>query len=291
MNQPSSTSPAVRVLPWVVRAGWVAVGVLGSTAIGDAVDGRSAAVRAVALWGSAVLWLAGVAAVALGSTVSLAAARVIVPVAVPASIAAWVAGASASVSAAAIGTALVTTVVLFSGEVGQAFVQASAYGHEQRFPLRPPPAYLTAGVVAWVLAAGGILAGPLLLASRNWLLGVPVTALAAIAVFAWPRWYRLARRWLVIVPAGVVIHDHLVLAETVMIRRIDVAAVGLAPADTDAADLTGLAPGHALEIRTTQAVTAIYAGTPSEPRGRAIHLTACLVSPTRPGRALAAATA
>jgi hypothetical protein len=93
----------------------------------------------------------------------------------------------------------------------------------------------------------------------------------------------------VLVPAGLVLHDPVVLGETLMIRRSDVARVGLAPAGTEAADLTGPATGHAIEVGTTVAVTALLAPTRQQPRGRAIHLTAFLASPTRPGRTLHAA--
>jgi hypothetical protein len=40
---------------------------------------------------------------------------------------------------------------------------------------------------------------------------------------------------------------------------------------------------------TAAATTLILAATPSAPRGQAIHFTACLVAPTRPGQVLAAA--
>jgi hypothetical protein len=71
-----------------------------------------------------------------------------------------------------------------------------------------------------------------------------------------------------------------------MLRRSEIAALHLAPADTTAADLTGPASGHAIEIVTHESVTAILAASAHEPSGKAIHLTACLVSPSRPGHAL-----
>jgi hypothetical protein len=101
----------------------------------------------------------------------------------------------------------------------------------------------------------------------------------------------LSQRWFVVVPVGLVVHDHLVLAETMMLRRQEIRTLRLARADTEAADLTGPAAGHAVEIVTTEPVTAIRAARPSVPRGSAIHLTACLISPSRPGRALRAAGA
>lgn len=286
MTTPAAPTLAARLLVWAARVAWVGVGWLGASVLDEALADRSGATALQ--WAAGAVWLAGVLVLAVPAVATLAAARVIVPVAVPA-LALAAGRADATEVAAAIAAALVATVVLFTGEVGELFVQASAYGAERRFPLRPPPGYLAAAVLAWLLAATGLLVGPLLVADGNWVLGLPVTALVAVAVFAWPRWYRLARRWLVVVPAGLVVHDHLVLAETVMIRRIDVASVELAAADTEALDLTGPAPGHALEIRTTSSVTAILHGTPKNPRGTAIHLTACLVAPTRPGRALAGA--
>ena len=63
-------------------------------------------------------------------------------------------------------------------------------------------------------------------------------------------------------------------------------AVGDAPADTEAADLTGNALGRALEIRLTDASTVVLAGSPSKPGGTALHVRSILVSPTRPGRVI-----
>ena len=135
-----------------------------------------------------------------------------------------------------------------------------------------------------------MIAGPLLLSTERWARGsvLSVVAIAGTA-WAWPRWHRLSRRWFVLVPVGVVVHDHLVLAETLMVRRQELMTLRLAPATTDAADLTGPAPGHAIELLTRESVTAIVAATPATPNGTVIHLTGCLVSPTRPGRLLAAA--
>jgi hypothetical protein len=93
----------------------------------------------------------------------------------------------------------------------------------------------------------------------------------------------------VLVPTGVVVHDQLVLGETLMIRRNELAALRLAPAGTEALDLTGPAAGHAVEIVTRDSTTAILAATPKTPRGRVVHFTACLVSPSRPGQLLGAA--
>ncbi|MEO6571354.1 MAG: hypothetical protein ABIO83_07380 [Ilumatobacteraceae bacterium] len=289
-----ATAPIERWVPWVLRAVWVAVLVLGGQAIDavvtTAVEPSGVPVAAVVRFGGAAVWLLGVAAMAIPSVVGLTATRAVVPVAVPFSVVVWAAGAPAVDGALFVAVAALATVVASSGELGRAFVQASAYGDEDRHLLRPPAAYLLAVLVSWaIVAACGISAGALL-AHRQWIVGgiLGVAAVAA-AVWSWPRWHRLSRRWFVVVPVGVVVHDQLVLGETLMLRRRELAALHLAPATTDAADLTGPAGGHAIEIVTSEPVDVIFAATPREPTGRTIHMTACLVGPTRPGRALASA--
>lgn len=235
------------------------------------------------------MWLVGVIAMAAASVVTLTGVRLVVPIALPVTIGAWAFGAASGIGALAVGLSAAAASMACSAEFGRAFAQASAYGHEQRYPLRPPPAYLLAALVAWVLLVVGLVAGPLLLANERWVVGAAASVFAvATAVWAWPRWHKLSRRWLVVVPVGVVIHDHLVLGETLMLRRQEVAGVRLAPAETGAYDLTGPTAGHALEISTTESVTVILAASPSVPRGTVIHLSACLVAPSRPGRALQA---
>ena len=108
----------------------------------------------------------------------------------------------------------------------------------------------------------------------------------AATVFVGPRWHTMARRWLVLVPAGLVVHDPLVLADTLMVRTDQIAAIGLARAETEAADLTGPASGFAVQVDTTETVSTVFAFTPREPNGRAIHMTGFLVAPSRPGAAL-----
>ena len=142
-------------------------------------------------------------------------------------------------------------------------------------------------MVTWLVWAAATVTGPLALAARSWLLGVPLTLLAiAGVVLLTPRWHRLTLRWLVLVPAGLVVHDPVVLADTLMVRTANIAGIRLAPADTGAADLTGPASGYALEITTADTVSTVLAFTPRAPNGTAIHLTAMLVAPSRPGTAL-----
>ena len=76
-----------------------------------------------------------------------------------------------------------------------------------------------------------------------------------------------------------------------MLRSNQIAGVGLARSDTGAADLTGPASGHALEVRTTESVSTLFAFTPQRPNGKALHMTPFLVAPSRPGQAVRLAAA
>jgi hypothetical protein len=210
------------------------------------------------------------------------------PTAAVAAAAAWVSGASVAAGVAALGGSLVAALLALSGDLGEVFAQGSAYGHERRFPLRPPAALLLALPLVWLPLAAAALVGPLALAAERWALGIPVTVVcAALAAVLPRRFHRLSRRWLVLVPAGLVLHDHVVLAETTMIAGTKVAAAGLAVVGTGAANLTGNAPGPTLEVRLRELETVVLA---APPRGqtKALHVRSFLVSPTRPGRALRA---
>ena len=94
---------------------------------------------------------------------------------------------------------------------------------------------------------------------------------------------KLAAQWLVLVPAGLVIHDKMVLAETVMFRRLKVGDIQLAPANTEAADLTGVTWGIPLQVNVSDGDKIIFRPDKEHPNGRAIHVYGMLVAPSRPG--------
>jgi hypothetical protein len=293
MSTPDETIDRLaRLTPWVARIAWIVVAVIGGTAVESAVDGRSSAVAWTAAVGGWCLWAVAALGLAIASVWSLTVARVTVPLALVATVAAGVGGAPAFDLVLLGGPAIVAVAAVMTAEFGRQYVQASAYGDEDRFPLRVPVGAGLAAVVAWLLWATATIVGPLLLAAESWVAGGALSALALTGVvLLGPRWHRLSRRWFVLVPAGVVVHDPVVLADTFPLRTAQVASIRLAPADTQAADLTGPASGYAVEIATTESVTAVFAFTPAEPNGRAIHLRSFLIAPSRPGRALRSARA
>ena len=269
---------------------WLVVGATGVWAIAEALRERSTSAgvaTSIAAW--TVFGVTLVAAI-VPSTASLTVVRATVPLAAVAAVVALVAGAGAVRGGAFLGAGLLAVVLFASGEIGEVFAQASAYGDEQRFPLRPPVALVAPVVVSWLLWSATATGAVVLLAAGRWIVGGALVVLALAAV--WPlgqRYHRLSKRWLVVVPAGLVVHDHLVLAETLLVQRAALRTVGLALAATEAADLTGPAAGHAVDVVVVEPVKVIFASTPAQPDGRAIHARSFLIAPTRPGRALAAA--
>ena len=301
-------------------AAWlpVAAGSLYADALASASDdaGFRSSVS-VGLWG---VFAAALAAMVLPGPLALTAARVTVPANLAASV--WALAVIDDRSwlshGVALAAAAVAVVAVLHPAFGDAVTDASSYGAERRFLLRAPgPGLLTLVAPMWLLTCAGAAAGPLLMADRRWPAGAAATLIGwPAALLAGRALHRLARRWLVFVPAGLVVHDHLTLAQPVLLTRSEIASLrpapagatdtagatdlaAVAPADTAdtaaltadtkpaAADLTAAALGLALEVRLAgPAELPVVAGRRGK-KGRAV--TALLVSPTLPARVLAAA--
>ncbi len=171
----------------------------------------------------------------------------------------------------------------------EAQVDAASYGDERRFLLRPPGPILVALVVPmWAVSVAGVAVGPLLLTGRGWPAGIVAAAVGLpAAAFAAHTLYRLACRWLVFVPNGLVLHDHLAVAEPLPLSRRGIDSIGPARAETSAVDLTAQAFGMALELHLSEPVKAgVMTG---RNRSEERSLTALLMSPSRPAAVLATA--
>ena len=144
---------------------------------------------------------------------------------------------------------LVSLLLIYTSDFGMLQVQAGAYGNERRFLLRIPVSLVLPSLITWVVLSALFVLADNLFASSLWVGGLVVLFLAAAAIWKFaPQLHRLSLRWLVRVPAGWVIHDGVLLAENLLMRSHDVAALRLAPADTEAIDLSGITYGIPLEI-------------------------------------------
>ena len=238
------------------------------------------------LWG---MWSVGLLATALLTPMTLSALRLVAPAAPIAAL--WAAGTGLPSPVAALAGILVTLVaagLALSAEVGRAFVNGPAYGDERRHLLRLP-APLLVGLVplTWGIAAGAVVAGPLLLACRLWFVAVPVVVAGVPAtVVAVRSLHGLTQRWVVLVPAGLVLKDQLALVDPVLFQRGVIESLRPAPADSDSLDLTGAAPGLALELILAEKVEMTLVR-PRERLGETGSSARLLFTPTRPGAVLA----
>ena len=273
-----------RLIPWALRAAWAVLPFTAGPAFADALDGRSGPVRgvsSVALWAA---WAAVLVASLVPHPISLTVVRCAAPGAVVASLAAAFDGYG---SPLAVSTTALAMAVAFLPETGTVFVNGPAYPNERRFLLRAPaPLLLGVLAVVWALAMAPAVVGPLLLAARQWVAGAVVVAAGApLSAVLFRAVHGLSRRWVVFVPAGVVLHDPITLADPVLFRRQVVARMGPAPADTDALDLTSAAPGLGLELLLTEEVPLVRAR-PGQRLGEAASPARVLFTPTRPGAVL-----
>ena len=238
----------------------------------------------VGIW---LLWSVALLCTLVPSSSALTAIRLALPTIFVIVAAVAVAIGISSGVAAALAISLLASLLIFSGDIGDSFVQLAAYGDERRYLLRCPPAMLLVQVLSWLVWLTLTIVAINLLASDALILGAIVAIVALLLAIVLPRrFHRFSRRWLVSVPAGLVIHDHVVLAETAMFMNNAVIEVGIDLAPSEAADLSGKCSGVGLLIELKDFDTVVLAATPKTPGGSAIHVKSMRVCPTRPGRAI-----
>lgn len=243
---------------WCARLLWVVLPVSCGAAFADALDGWSsepAAVAAALLW---IAWAGGLLALFAPRPWGLTLLRVVAPLAVV-SAAATFFGAGAGVALLALGTAFIAAVFALSAPINEAAGNALAYGDEVRVPLRIPTPLLLGPIPLGLLLVGACIAtGPIALADGRIPLGIVALVVGLpIAVAGVRSLHMLAKRWLVVVPAGLTLVDPLTLLDPVLIRRQQIAALHRAPGavtGTRVLDLRlGTLPGS-IEIECATAI-------------------------------------
>ncbi|MGB3054568.1 MAG: hypothetical protein WBB52_06940 [Acidimicrobiales bacterium] len=276
-----------QITPWVARGSWVVVALTATGALGDVLDGRSVLAQMVVVVSLSVAWTAGLVTLLVPRSASLTGARLVVP-----------AGLAATVTMAAFGSTLdfadigailaatLATLAVVSPWFTEAWVDGSSYGPEQRLPLQTPTLLgLTVVPLSWLAAVAGVAIGPGLAAAGQWMVAVPASAAGlVVARQAALSLHQLSRRWVVLVPAGMVLHDPLTLAEPQLFPRLAVASLGPALADTDAEDLTGGASGLALQLDLTEPVDLLVIR--GRNRTETVETNALLFTPARPAHLL-----
>ena len=267
---------------------WVVQPFTSGAVIGEALSSTSDPFRSVVSAAAWLLWLVILLALALPQPISLTVARVGAVGGVMAT--AWAAlEVPSSTSGGLIGIGVLAAAAAFATinmpGVGDRFVDGVSYGDEQRFLLRAPgPALFTLIGPAAVIVVLGASVGPLLLADEQWIAGAIATVVGfAIAAVPLMALHRLTSRFLVFVPNGLVVHDRSQLREPVLFVTREI-ALGPAPADTTARDITAGALGLALELRFSHMTELPFVTGRTTTETKAAK--ALLISPTRTGAVL-----
>lgn len=285
------TRPTVTtVVPAVVAVCWLALPFTAGDAVAAALAGRSTPVVWVVAVGLWLGWAVGAGAIVIPRTSSLTIARYVVPAG--AAVAVWATADTGEPTAAAVAGLVAATVaasLVLTAAFGDRSVNGSSYGDERRFALRPPTAVVLGPLqVLWVVVVAAVAAGPLLLAAQLWVAGaVALVAGWPLAVTIVRRTHVLSRRWLVLVPAGVVVHDPLVLVDSLLVQKANLASLGPALADTAATDLTMGALGLAIEVHLRTPSSMLTNAERRAAGGSLVaagsEVDAVLVTPSRPG--------
>ena len=278
---------------WVLRILWLVLPLAVGPAVAEGLSDAPGPVRTTASAGLWALWAVGLLATLVPRPLSLAGVRLGGPAAFATG--GWAAATALSPASMAglVAGALVAGVSV-SAPVGDRFVDGASYGDERRFLLRAPgPVVVLMAPLAWVVAVAGVVTGPLLVADGSLTAGIPACIVglpaAGLAVRAI---HQLGRRWVVLVPAGLVLHDHLAVADPTLIPRTQVSSVTPAATHTTATDLSQGAFGLALEVRCRGPLNmALRHGRRGPEVGSRTPVGAFLCTPARPDVLLAEAAA
>ena len=290
---------------WVARAAWVALALVPhGIAPTLASHGRSAQlVFTLAAW---ALWGLGTLAIFWLSPYSLSALRMVAPLAAAglvgflfASLSTYAEVALSDVAWPLVGVAIAVLafVCIFLPAFGLLHVQASAYGDEKRLLLRVPAAQIAPIAVSYLVMVAFPVATLFALGGEVWWLAALCLVPTVLIFRVIPkRLHRFSRRWMVVVPAGVVVHDELLLAETFMVRTTAVTRVELNATSGEALNLTGDIAGvrrhMVLIVQLREAEKLALSPYLAKMLGTldALHVQSYAVAPTLAGHALAALT-
>ena len=272
----------------MLRGLWAALPFTTGPTLAAALDPASGAPRAVASAGLWLGWAVGMVGAFVPHPIALTVLRMVAPAAVAVALAAALAGRP---SALAVAWPAVACAWAFAPAIGTAWVNGPAYPNERRFLLRPPGPLLKGPLpLAWALTVAGLAGGPLLLAARRWVAGGVVLLIGwPLALLLLKSLHNLSRRWVVFVPAGLVLHDPLVLVDPMLFRRQDVTVLRPGgPRNPAYLDLSQRAPGMGVEMELAEPVTVTLLR-PGRREGDPVEASRLRFTPTRPGTVLAEA--
>jgi hypothetical protein len=223
-------SPAVWL--WCARISWALLPATAGTALADATAGWDTAPARVAALFMWFAWAGGLLALLVPRPWGTTVLRIVAPLGV---VAVCCSVTSTSTVAAIVGIvgSVVAAVFALSPPVAVLAANALAYGEEVRFPLRVPTPLLFGPIPIALAIIGLTIVSVLVLAGGAVFLGVIGTAVGALlSLVAVRALHPMARRWAVLVPAGIAIVDPMTLIDPVLVRREAIANLHLVPGAT-----------------------------------------------------------
>lgn len=280
-----------RLVAWAAFAAWVVMPFTLGPLLADALDPTRELFRTAASWVLWIWWLEVLLSLSFPRPFTLTIARIGTPAAIPA--AAWAAIESDDNTLIVVGvlTAIAATALVLSPGFADRFIDGASYGEERRFALRPPgPVLIGLLTPSWIVAIGGLVAGPAFLADEQWILGGVITAVGwPLAFLAARALHQLGNRFVVFVPNGFVVHDLTVMREPVLFQAREIGGLAPALADTTADDMTSAALGLALELKLTGSATVPMVSGRTDTEDRDVR--AILIAPSRPAAVMRLAQA
>ncbi len=237
-------------LLWLIRGLWVGAAVVALMTLAETLQelGTTQFVAIVVpLW---LCWLGGFVGLLVPSNLSLTTIRVVSPILT----AVWISLAiDWQTAMAAAATSSVLLLLIYSHRFGFAMVNGSAYGSEKRYLLAPPvPAVAVVNVCGAASIVAAIWSVRLIQGGSVWI--IAAAALFAAATFVLTRFsHQLSLRWIVFVPAGLVVHDPIALSHSALFRRPEIEYLTTSQSgtvDDSTLDLSMGAPGLSSSIQT-----------------------------------------
>jgi hypothetical protein len=252
---------------WILRGAWVLLALAAAGPVTALIERSSTPVAAVVATLLALGWIGAMVALLVPRAAGLTAVRLLVPaVSAGAGASGFAAGSATTSTWAAALMGLVCSAIALSPPVADALVDGSSYGPERRIPLRTPVTLVALACATWTLTVVAIVSGPLLVAVDSLVPGAIATVVGAgVAVVGVRSLHQLSRRWLVLVPTGLVLHDPLTMPEPQLFLRQTMERLGPArrdepepgagePFPAAIEDLTGGASGLVCELQLGEPV-------------------------------------
>lgn len=276
-------------ISWILafRLAWIPIPLFGYGVFDSALSDKSEAIQvtiAIGLW---TLWSLILLISLIPSASLLTLYRVVVPISVVVAIWGSLEAQIATASIFLIFCSAICSSISLLPSIGYWHINGSSYGDEIRLPLKPPAPLLLGPIpLAWLVLTSTIIFPIILFASERYLSGL-ITLMfgSGLSYFSYRSLSALALRWLVFVPAGIVLHDNMVLSDPFLVRKSMIKQMGPALASTTGTDLTMSSVGMCLEVELYEEVDLALQMHPlSLPEVTQVH--SFFISPTLLSKAL-----